>query len=294
MTERPADMLDLPTELRCMIDENIPFKGKIVVYAKYELEQAIEPATSALLQVHPTIRSEFERYFYRNQTFEFTSIASMKTFLQRIGPYNASQIRYIILGDLFCRSGINQLTNLGSEIDEYFPALQTLSVTALAYDWVNRYRDCTHTPWGHQPRRLGNKLSLLLLSCKTFQTPNLQVYLYGEPRHVSDEVRLVFDVSGVIKEEIVNGWSEEAKLAKTIELRQSERFQGLDKEHQKCKLESWLSRNRADLARLHQLTMPSVEEMRERLAGVVTLPGEGNAVVLNSSEEFRCTQALRR
>lgn len=49
MTERPADMLDLPTELRCMIDENIPFKGKIVVYAKYELEQAIEPATSALL-----------------------------------------------------------------------------------------------------------------------------------------------------------------------------------------------------------------------------------------------------
>ena len=100
MTERPAGILDLPTELRCMIYENIPFRGKIVVYTKYELEQAIEPAPSALLQVHPTIRSEFERYSYRNQTFEFTSIASMKTVLQRIGPYNASQIRHIILGDL--------------------------------------------------------------------------------------------------------------------------------------------------------------------------------------------------
>lgn len=194
----------------------------------------------------------------------------------------------------FYRSGTKQLTNLVSEIDEYFPALQTLSVTALAYDWVDRYRDSTHTPWGHQPRRLGNKLFLLLLSCKTFQTPNLQVYLYDESRHVSDEVRLVFNVSGVIKEKIVNGWSEEAKLAKTIELRQSERFQGLDKEHQKYKLESWSSRNRADLARLHQLTIPSVKEMRERLAGVITLSGEGNAVVLNSSEEFRSTQALRR
>lgn len=96
--EKPS-LLALPAETRCTIYEHlVEFTGTVSIFSQYELARNVSCQTIDLLHVCQLMRAEVKDYFYANQTFELRSAAALDNFVIKIGPYHASTIRHLQIG----------------------------------------------------------------------------------------------------------------------------------------------------------------------------------------------------
>lgn len=109
--ERPS-LMTLSTEIRFMIyDYIVKGTGTVSVFSQHDIAREVDKSTVHLLHVNRLIRIEVQEFFYKSQTFEFRSAPALNKFVKKIGPYHASIIKKVRLGDWLCRRKLANFIN---------------------------------------------------------------------------------------------------------------------------------------------------------------------------------------
>ncbi|KAK5942860.1 hypothetical protein PMZ80_005426 [Knufia obscura] len=138
-----ASLMSLSTEIRFMIyDYIVKCTGVVEIYSQHDIAKEVDTQTVHMLHVNRRMRCEVQEFFYKSQTFEFKSAPAVNKFVKKIGPYHASIIKNVQLGEWLCRRKIeNFVGDITPAFQDGLTGVECLTISQPSTSFSNRRPD---------------------------------------------------------------------------------------------------------------------------------------------------------